>query len=295
MTDDSPGSARRPTPQQRPAGSRFAGHPRLGGHDAAAGADTAGTSWQGRHLTGSPFAGDDGAPDAELRAALAELRDARGTAIAESAAQARLVAVLRTARVFAPVEAVAAQVDPGDDERAHEGAGLAREVVSDMASPVLTAPDGRRAMPVFSGMDTLAAWRPAARPVPVHAAEAARAAIEDSCDAVLLDLGTDLGHVLRLSQLWALAQDREWLPAHDDPVVQAALARAVAGRPDVVEARLDDGSVHAAGVTRVVLTLPAGLAPDQVRTLAQAVGDALATDPDVRIRVDDVAMVLRSA
>lgn len=293
MTDDPRGPGGNAAPAPGPAPSRFPGHPRLDGHDAAAGTDTAGTTWQGRQVTGSPFAADEGAPDAAVRAALADLRDARGTATAESAAEARLVAALRLARVFAPIEAVAARVDEGG--QGPDGGGLAREVVSQMASPVLTAPDGRRAMPVFSGMDTLAAWRPAARPVPVHAPEAARAAIEDSCDAMLLDLGTDLGHVLRLSQLWALAQGRDWLPAHDDPVVQAALARAVAGRPDIVEARLGDGSVHAAGVTRVVLTLRAGLAPEQVRTLAQAVGDALATDPDVRIRVDDVAMVLRSA
>ncbi len=285
------------------AGQRFARHPRLAGHDAAAGADTAGTTWAGRLLSASPFADDDGTPDAQVRAALAAARDAAPGTEAYARAEADLLAALASARIFAAVEAVASQVEDGPVAEdgpaggsggAEAGSPLRREVVSDMAGPVLTAPDGRRATPVFTGTDTLAAWRPGARPVPVRSADAARAAIEDACDVMLLDIGTDLGRVLRLSQVWALAQERPWLPAHEDPTVLAALARASSGRPDVVGARLADGSVHGPGVTRVVLTLRAGLSPEEVRACAQVVGDSLATDPDVRIRIDDVAMVLRS-
>lgn len=264
---------------------RFAGHARLHEHDPGAGADTAGTTWAGRQLTGSGFSGDLGEPDLAVRHALDRLRECPP---AESGArEAELLQVLLQARLFACVQAVAAQVDDSD--------GHAREVTSDMASPVLTAPDGRRATPLFTGMDTLAAWHPDARPVPVRPADAARAAIEDACDVMLLDVGTSWGYVLRLSHVWALAQERRWLPAHEDPTVQAALERAIIGRPDVTEARLGDGAVHAPGVTRVVLTLRSGLEPGQVRTIAQTVGDALAADPEVRIRVDDVAMVLRGA
>lgn len=278
------------------AGDRFEGHRRLHGHDATDGADTAGVPWHGREVTGSLFAGDTGEPDAAVRAALAALRDAPapvdgGTAATRTAAESDLLAALRGARLFAAIEAVAADVD-------HDGP-LARDVVSDMAMPVLTAPDGRRAMPLFTGLDTLAGWSAAARPVPVHAGDAARAAIEESCDLVLLDLGSGPdgapAHVLRLSQLWALAQDRDWIPAHDDPVVAAALARAAAGRPDILGATLADGAVHAPGVTRLVLTLSEGLPQQTVRELATLVGESLGVDPEVRIRIDDLAMVLRSA
>lgn len=264
---------------------RFAGHARLHEHDPGVGADTAGTAWAGRHLSGSPFAGDTGEPDLRVREALHRLQECPPAQA--GAREGELLEALGHARLFACVQAVAAEVDHGD--------GHTREVTSDMASPVLTAPDGRRATPLFTGTDTLAAWRRDARPVPVGTAEAARAAIEDACDVMLLDLGTQSGYVLRLSHVWALAQERRWLPAHDDPTVQAALQRAIAGRPDIVAASLGDGAVHAPGVTRVVLTLRPGLEPGQVRTLLETVGDALAADPEVRIRVDDVAMVLRTA
>ena len=38
---------------------------------------------------------------------------------------------------------------------------------ADMAVPALVAPDGRRALPVFSSYDALRAWQPDARPVPM--------------------------------------------------------------------------------------------------------------------------------
>lgn len=286
-------------------GGRFAGHPRLDGHDphgspgsdgaSGAGTDTAGTAWAGRLLTPSPFAGDDGAPAAQVRAAMHALATATASGPGApgvsdgrpDAAERDLLHALASARLFAAIEAVPTQVE--------ESGPLVREVESDMASPVLTAPDGRRAMPLFTGLDTLAAWQADARPVPVVAADAAVAALEDACDVVLLDLGSPDATVLRLSQLWALAQRRPWLPAHEDPVVQAALGLAVRGRPDIVTARLEDGTVHAPGVTRLVLELRPGLTQPQVNELTQVVGQALATDPEVRSRIDDIAMVLRSA
>lgn len=286
-------TGREPTPGATPAAAadaagRFAGHGRLHGHHPEQGADTAGTAWEGRTITGSPFSTDSGEPDAAVRAAMARLHEAPREQTA--ARETDLLAALGAARLFAVVQAV-----PTEVEEAGQSGGLARDVRSDMASPVLSAPDGRRGMPLFTGLDTLSAWRADARPVPVAAADAARAAIEDSCDVVLLDIGTRAGQVLRLSHVWALAQERPWRPAHDDEVVRAALARAIAGRPDIVSASLGDGSVHAPGVTRVVLTLRPGLAPEQVRALTESIGESLAADPDVRIRVDDLAMVLRQA
>lgn len=266
-------------------GDRVAGHARLHEHDPGAGSDTAGNAWAGRHLSGSGFAGDTGAPDPRVREALNRLRECPPAQ--SGVREGELLEALGHARLFACVQAVAGHVDHSD--------GHAREVTSDMASPVLTAPDGRRAAPLFTGTDTLTAWRADARPVPVGTADAARAAIQDACDVMVLDIGTQSGYVLRLSHVWALAQERGWLPAHEDPTVQGALERAIAGRPDILAASLGDGAVHAPGVTRVVLTLRSGLTPGQVRTVVQSVGDALAADPEVRIRVDDVAMVLRSA
>lgn len=264
---------------------RFDGHARFDGHDPQSGADTAGTQWAGRLLSPSPFAGDDGAPAAAVRAAMGALT--AGSAQADASPERDLLEALAQARLFAAIEAVPAQVD--------RSGLLATEVESDMASPVLTAPDGRRAMPLFTGLDTLAAWQADARPVPVRATEAAVAALDDACDVILLDLGSPHAVVVRLSQVWALAQRRPWVPAHEDQVVQEALERAIRGRPDIVAARLEDGTVHAPGVTRLVLELRPGLTQTQVGDLTQIIGQALGADPEVRLRIDDVAMVLRGA
>jgi len=53
---------------------------------------------------------------------------------------------------------------------------------------MLERSDGRRALPAFTGVDALAAWRPDARPVPCRLDELAAAAVEQEAEAVLIDL-----------------------------------------------------------------------------------------------------------
>ncbi len=60
--------------------------------------------------------------------------------------------------------------------------GLAHDKSSDMAAVLLTGRDGRRALLAFTGLEPLARWRPDARPVPVTARDAARAALADDAD-----------------------------------------------------------------------------------------------------------------
>ena len=88
-----------------------------------------------------------------------------------------------------------------------------------MAVVTLTSPEGQRALPVFSSIAALARWDATARPVPVTSARAAQAAVSERCDVMLLDLGGEHAQVLRPSMVWALAQERPWLPAHEDPFV----------------------------------------------------------------------------
>ena len=119
-----------------------------------------------------------------------------------------------------PVVAAPAEVDTSGE--------LAVEKSTDMAAVTLTSPDGQRALPVFSSMAALTRWDPAARPVPVTSARAAQAAVSERCEVMLLDLGAEHAQVLRPSMVWALAQERAWLPAHEDPFVAQALTL---GRP----------------------------------------------------------------
>jgi hypothetical protein len=163
-----------------------------------------------------------------------------------------------------------------------------------MAVVTLTARDGQRIFPVFSSVDTLSAWDPNARPSPVTSARAAQGAVSERCDMMLLDCGSDHEQILRPSMVWALAQQREWLPAHADPFVAATFARATADEADVLECLLD-ADPDEAGILRVALGLRAGLDSERVQALATRIGERIATDGEARARIDGIAFTIRNA
>ena len=169
------------------------------------------------------FAGDAGAPDPGLRAALLAYDET-------PAAVTALVDALARARVLVPVVAVATAVEPGGGSNA---GGLAREKSTDMALVTVAGRDGRRALPVFSGLDALRRWRSDARPVPVEGRRAAVAGLAEGAEALLLDLAGPARAVVAGPALRALAEGRSARPAHADPEVLAAVRDAAVGLPGV--------------------------------------------------------------
>lgn len=277
---------------------------RFTGHDARSGHDTHGVPWAGRELPPTPFAGDTGEADPAVRGALRALGEVTGTYGADpatadttrgveerevraervAAAEAALVAALATTRVFVPVVA-----EPASRTLV---AGVAAHDRSDMASVVLTTPDGRRALPVFTGVEALAAWDPAARPVPVPAPDAARAAADDGCDTIVVDLGAADAVVLRLSHVWALAQGRPWRPPHADRGVLATTAALPSAVPGVLAAHACAGS--GPGLLSLRLVLPPGLSGPEVDRIVAAAGEYLVRDPEVRVRIDGLSVTVRA-
>ncbi|MFT4263181.1 MAG: SseB family protein, partial [Nocardioides sp.] len=122
-----------------------------------------------RELASPAFPDDDGAADEALVAALAS-RD--GYAV---------MAALTGARLLVPVVAVLGELAIDEHGRAHDK-------TADMATVLVTGADGRTALLAFTSLATLHAWRPDARPVPVSARDAARAALQDGADAIVIDL-----------------------------------------------------------------------------------------------------------
>lgn len=242
-------------------------------------ADSAGVPWAGRTLLPNAFSGDDGsrpaALDAALRswAALAARADAAGEAdrVALLRAEAAVVAELSRARLFAPVVAVLGEVEV-------VAAGPAGDKSADMALALLTAPDGRRGLPLFTDLPALAAWRDDARPVPVPAARAALSGVQEECDVLVVDPAGPVRFVVRRSAFWAMAREVEWVPAAFDPEVVAAVAGSVAGLDAVRAVRCEPGST---AELRVVL----GLVPGLDREALDAVTDV------VRRRLGDSAVV----
>lgn len=149
------------------------------------------------------FAGDDGRPDAALAAALASY-DEKGSFDAQQAS----LAALQHARVLVPVVALLGEVE-------HDEQGLAREKTSDMAAVLMTGRDGRTALLAFTCTASLAAWDADARPVPVSARDAARAALQDGAAALLLDVGGPVLLAVEDDDLRSLAADHRLLRLPD--------------------------------------------------------------------------------
>jgi hypothetical protein len=243
-----------------------------GHHDGPS--DSAAVPWSGRELSPSGFETDTGAADPALLAALADPGD-----------DLALMRAVEAARFVVPVVAEPTEVDTTGDQ--------AVEKQVDMAAVTLMAPDGQRALPVFSGTEALAAWDPTARPVPVIPARAGQAAVSEGCDVIVVDLAGPASRVLRPSMVWALAQHRPWEPPHTDPFVARSVATALRDEVDVTGHELEEGNPRGEGVLGVVLDLRPGLTPEQVREVATRVGERLATDGELRARIDGLAFRLR--
>lgn len=235
--------------------------------------DSADIPWAGRELGPTGFETDDGRPDPHVRALLAD-PDVR---------ESVLMSAIGGARFLVAIVATAAEVIEGDG-------GLHADSRVDTALVTLTSADGERALPIFSGTDSLAAWDPRARPVPVSAARIAEAAESEQCSVLVVDIAGPVTRTLRHSMLRALAERREWLPAHEDPYVGDAVGAAVEAEADLAAYELADGGE---GELQVRLTARPGLSRAEVTAVLTRVGERLATDEDFRSRIDGLAFHLR--
>jgi hypothetical protein len=138
------------------------------------------------------FPGDDGSVPPEVAAAL--------TAYAADPdhRHASTLAVLQHSRLLVPVVAMLGEVE-------YDEAGRARDKTSDMAAVLMQGRDGRTALLGFTGTEPMRRWNPEARPVQVRAADAARAALQDSAVALVLDVAGPTMFVVEQDDLQALA------------------------------------------------------------------------------------------
>ncbi|BCW58269.1 SseB protein N-terminal domain-containing protein [Arthrobacter sp. UNCCL28] len=278
----------------------------LPGHIAAALAgaggatDSAGQPWAGRSLSGDDarihnFEDDDGTADAGYLTAIASLIQGAGT-------EADVVASLATARVFVPVVAQLAEEAEGVE-------GLHADKQADMALVTLKAPDGRKAMPVFTSAAALEAWHGEARPVAVYAARAALSAVSEGAQLLVVDPGSDFTFVVRRPALWALAQQRDWTPSYLDDQLESALASTVSTFRTVRRLQTQPGagvaSLTADGRTvsgggsgpelRVVLYLEDGLDAVAVQALVAQLNEAWARMDSFAEGVDSIEVKLQRA
>ncbi|RKN12746.1 SseB family protein [Streptomyces radicis] len=230
------------------------------------------------------FADDDGTADPALARALADwARD--------PAAEPAVLTALGGARLLVPVVAVLGEAETGED-------GPRREKSSEMAVLTLALPGGRRALPVFTATETLARWRPDARPVPVTTRQALAAAVQEGAGALVVDIAGPVAYELAGAGLRAVAGGGSPASA---PAVAEAVRDVLAAEPAVAAAhlvpggdadatlalRLDGGAEDAPAVTRLAHALAGDevLRAHLVRGLQLAVlppGAALPGEPTYR-------------
>ncbi|MEV1240895.1 SseB family protein [Nonomuraea sp. NPDC050022] len=135
--------------------------------------------------------GDDGTAAPAVAAALASYE--RGEADATEVLNA-----LTGARLLVPVVALLTESEVGEH-------GLRQEKESEMALPKLVGKDGRQAVPAFTGAESLARWRPDARPIQAGLLQVCRAAAGERVAAVVVDVAGPVPFVIQGDVLEALA------------------------------------------------------------------------------------------
>ena len=153
--------------------------------------ETAAPDEPARTIPDPGFADDRGNADPRVRRALADH-------VAGRVSSGAVLATLQDARLLVPVVAVLGEVE-------HDAQGLAHDKSSDMAAVLVQAADGSTGLLAFTSTETMGRWDPAARPVPVTAATAATAAVQDGAEALLVDLAGPATYVVDGEDLTRLA------------------------------------------------------------------------------------------
>lgn len=254
------------------------------GHDPHNHGDSAGVPWEGRSFQQNPHADDDGSADPVLWAALRRFRAGQGS-------ETEVVDAFRSARVLIPLIA----------ERGDEGVGptgLVVDKTQELSIVTVAAPDGRTVQPVFSCVDTMLAWDPQARPIPVDAVRAALAASSEQTDLIVLDPGSDTEFVLRRPAVWAVAQGERWEPSYLSPEVFRGLQESIGTELGVLDISVSAGDPDARlrGPELIVtLHLVDGLEQETLDAVLARIAQRWATDDRVATLVDSLSVTLRRA
>ena len=217
-----------------------------------------GSLGRGRSLASPQFSGDDGSASPTVRRMLASGTDVIAVARA-----------LREERLLAGVVAVLDELDEaGGDKDSH------------MAVVSMMNERGEKGLLAFTGVDSMAAWDPQARPVPSLGRDIARSAIDDGATAVVLDVAGPQSMALSGAALTALADLLDL--ARVTALVTAALAPLTSDGWAAVE--VFDARPMDAGVDVIVqVTAPAGGHPDGrlLADLARQAAQVISGRPEI--------------
>lgn len=203
-------------------------------------ADSAGIPFDGREFRPHPFAGDDGsAPERVAEALDRWSRDPSGSALSE------VVESLRDSRVLVPLIAEAGDVG-------HTPEGRVVEKTQELSIVTVEGPDGQPVGLMFSDVESMAHWRPEARPQPVEALRAAAWALEEGLTRLVINPSTSTECVLRRGALVALVASQPYTPPWEDPEVLEAIVRGLGSKGILLSVRSGWGEPPAPGADLIV-------------------------------------------
>jgi hypothetical protein len=148
----------------------------------------------------------------------------------ESVVTGGVLALARSLRQVRLLSCVVAVADPADEAGGDRG--------SHMAAVSMVNDRGQKGLLAFTGVDSLAAWSPTARPVPALGRQMAQAAISDGSYAVVIDVEGPHRRVIAGAALRAMADELDFDVASG--LVLAALSHIAADERidiEVVDAR----------------------------------------------------------
>ncbi|OAV51527.1 SseB family protein [Enteractinococcus helveticum] len=276
-------------------------------------ADSAGTTWAGRDLSGAGIEGsanplhafdtDDGLEDEAWTKVSQDLLDG-------NADEKDVFNVLQNIRVFAAVVPTVAETthETRVDQHGKEFT-VESDKEADVALVSLKAADGRGALPVFTSIPKLTAWHKNARPVAVWMPRACLSAVDEGNELVVIDPGAHLTYVVRRPEVYALAQQRTWTPSYEDVEIAQALSELTDLVPGLgqlamapgrgVGTQTENGNVIAGGGAGPELALVATPADpsDSVgsKLMLSTLQSLIADVPILAERADTVEIVLGSS
>jgi hypothetical protein len=213
--------------------------------------DSAGVPWEGREFSENSFANDDGSTPT----AIAEV-------FAEDFSLISLFEALKTSRLLIPLLAVVGE----------KGIGPHGQVVdksAELSIVAVSTPDGQTAIPAFSSVREMIAWKTDARPVPIEAQRVALAAIAEGHTRVILD-PAGRAIALRRPFLSALARGVDWEPAFQSPRVMDLVTKSIGNFASIESVRLfdDDPATRLArSELGIEISVRAGLSREELNSL----------------------------